>query len=74
MRRAGRGRRRPLCGVAQYATRAEVTADFLDYVEAYCNRVRLHSALGYTCPVDFEKQLNHSNTAPHCRKNTTRPP
>ena len=41
-----------------YATRAQATADFFDYVEAYYNRVRLHSALGYQSPVDFENQLN----------------
>ena len=41
-----------------YATRAQATAGFFDYVEAYYNRVRLHSALGYQSPVDFENQLN----------------
>ena len=41
-----------------YATRAEATHDFFDYVEKYYNRERLHSALGYKTPVDFENQLN----------------
>ena len=41
-----------------YATRAEATADFFDYVEKYYNRQRRHSALGYKSPVDFENQLN----------------
>jgi len=41
-----------------YATRAEATADFFDYVERYYNRERRHSALGYKSPVDFENQLN----------------
>jgi transposase InsO family protein len=41
-----------------YATRAEASADFSDYVEKYYNRQRRHSALGYKSPVDFENQLN----------------
>ena len=41
-----------------YATRAEATNDFFDYVEKYYNRVRRHSALGFKSPVDFERQTN----------------
>ena len=41
-----------------YATQAEATTDFFAYVEAYYNRERLHSALGFKSPVDFELQLN----------------
>lgn len=41
-----------------YATRAEATDDFFNYVEKYYNRVRRHSALGSQSPVDFELQLN----------------
>jgi transposase InsO family protein len=41
-----------------YATRAEATDDFFNYVEKYYNRVRRHSALGFKSPVDFELQLN----------------
>ncbi len=41
-----------------YASRAEGTADFFEYVESYYNRERIHSALGYKSPVDFENPLN----------------
>ena len=39
-----------------FATRREATAATFDYLETFYNRVRLHSALGYQSPVDFENQ------------------
>jgi transposase InsO family protein len=54
--------KRECVGLAQtaggYATRAAATQDFFQYAEAYYNRERSHSALGYQSPVDFETQLN----------------
>ena len=54
--------KRECVGLAQahggYATRAEATDDFFNYVEKYYNRVRRHNALGFQSPVDFELQLN----------------
>jgi transposase InsO family protein len=54
--------KRECVGLAQaaggYATRAAAAQDFFEYAEAYYNRERSHSALGYQSPVDFETQLN----------------
>lgn len=41
-----------------YATRAQARLSLFVWIETYYNRVRLHSALGYHSPVDFENQLN----------------
>ena len=43
---------------AIHPTRQDGTAATFDYIETFYNRVRLHSALGYQSPVDFENQLN----------------
>jgi putative transposase len=41
-----------------FATRAQARAAIFEYVEVFYNRRRLHSALGYKSPVDFENQTN----------------
>ena len=38
---------------AAYATRADAQADLFEYIEAFYNRSRRHSTLGYSLPVRF---------------------
>jgi transposase InsO family protein len=42
----------------RYATRAQATASIFEYVECWYNRKRLHSALGYRSPEQYEASLN----------------
>jgi transposase InsO family protein len=41
-----------------YETREQARASIFEYVEVFYNRVRLHSALGYLSPEQFEAGLN----------------
>ena len=41
-----------------YATRAEARSAIFRYIEVFYNRTRLHGALGFYSPVDFERNLN----------------
>ena len=41
-----------------YATREEARASIFEYIEAFYNRVRRHSALGYVAPAEFERTHN----------------
>jgi len=50
--------KRELVHRCQFATRAEARAAVFEWIEIFYNRERLHSALGYQSPVDFETQLN----------------
>lgn len=42
----------------QFTTRAEATTAIFDYIETFYNRRRMHSALGYKSPLDYESNLN----------------
>lgn len=42
----------------RFATRAAARTALFDYIEAFYNRTRLHSSLGYLSPATFESQLH----------------
>jgi len=39
-------------------TRAEARASIFEYIEAFYNRVRRHSSLGYVAPAEYERAHN----------------
>lgn len=41
-----------------FATRAQARTAIFDYIEAFYNRSRRHSSLGYQSPLDYEASLN----------------
>ncbi|OIQ10951.1 IS2 transposase TnpB [Moorella thermoacetica] len=43
----------------RFKTRAEARVEIFEYIEVFYNRLRLHSALGYETPEEFEK--NYEN-------------
>jgi len=47
-----------------FETKEEARLAIFDYIETFYNRRRLHSAIGYRTPVDFEEQLMAKSTYP----------
>jgi putative transposase len=50
--------KRELVHDERYTTRAEARASIFEYVEAFYNRARLHSSLGYVSPAEYERAHN----------------
>ena len=42
----------------EFRTRTEARSELFDYIECFYNTKRIHSALGYLSPVDFEQSKN----------------
>lgn len=51
----------------RYENLEHLRANITEFIEEYYNRQRLHSALGYRSPEEFEKQIESSNAAPDRR-------
>lgn len=45
-----------------WATRTQAADEVASYIEAFYNPVRLHSALGYSSPIDFERRMAEHQT------------
>ena len=46
----------------QYCDLEHLRGNIEEFIERYYNRQRLHSALGYRSPEEFERQVEHSNS------------
>ena len=44
-----------------YATREQAKASIFEYIEAFYNRIRRHSALGYVAPDEYERTHNQTH-------------
>jgi transposase InsO family protein len=47
------------CVSTQFATRALALTRIFEYIEAWYNRLRLHSSLDYLSPADYELKPQH---------------
>jgi transposase InsO family protein len=47
------------CADQQFATRAQARTALFEYIEAWYNRQRLHSSLGYLSPLEFKLKSRH---------------
>ena len=47
------------CATQQFATRAQARTAIFEYIEAWYNRQRFHSSLGYLSPLEFELKSAH---------------
>lgn len=45
------------CAHQPFASREQARTAIFEYIEVFYNRQRLHSALGYLSPEQFERQL-----------------
>ena len=54
----------------RYDNLEHLRANIEEFIEEYYNRQRLHSALGYRSPEEFEKQSESSSVAPDFRSAT----
>lgn len=47
----------------RFRTRDEGRLAIVDYIETFCNCNRLHSALGYKTPIEYEREYYYKNAA-----------
>jgi putative transposase len=45
----------------RFASQAEARVAIFSFVEGWYNPVRLHSALGYRSPIDYERQMQDAS-------------
>jgi transposase InsO family protein len=49
------------CADRQFETQAQARTAIFEYIEAWYNRQRLHSSLGYLSPAEFERKSRHDS-------------